>query len=156
MLGELLEVVTKLFEFSDRLKQAEDKKRQSIENYFRNIEQCLRDSAKQLKKGQVPHDKWAELQVYAEELPKIIIDEIGEEKAKELSRLIKITASNTPTDNSYVQYIEAAAGKFKGLVVTISTGHRPPDGKPEKHPKRLILSRRQLIEASLFTVSAFQ
>ncbi len=154
MLGELVEVVTKLFEFSDRLSQTEDRKRQKIEDYFSRIEQCLRDSAEQLNKGQVPHDKWAELQVYAEKLPKIIIDEIGEEKANELSRLLsrllKITASNTPANKSYIESIEIAAGTFKGLVVTLSTGHRPPDAIPAQLQKRLIFSRRQIFGASLF------
>ncbi|AFY47355.1 TRAP-type mannitol/chloroaromatic compound transport system, periplasmic component [Nostoc sp. PCC 7524] len=157
MLGELVEVVTKLFEFSDRLKQAEDNKRQRIENYFRSIEQCLRDSAEQLKKNEIPHDKWAELQVYAEELPKTIIDEIGEDKAQEICRLLKITASTTPADASYIQSIEAAAGKFKGLVVTITTGHKPPDSKPAKPPTQPLsfpgFSRRNFMWTSLGTTA---
>lgn len=134
MLGELIEVAGKLFEFSDRLKQAEDKKRQSIEKYFSNIEQCLRDTAKQLKDGQVPHDKWEELKVYADELPNIIVDEIGKDQADKISSLLKITASKKPDINS-IPEIEAAAGKFKGLVVIVSTGHRPPDTKPAKNSK---------------------
>jgi TRAP-type mannitol/chloroaromatic compound transport system substrate-binding protein len=127
MLEELLEVGTKLFEFSDRWAQAEEKKRQRIENFFLRIEQCLRDSVEQLKIGKKPSDKWEELKTYAEELPKTIIDEIGEHKAQELRRLLKITASNTPVDDSYIESIEKAAGRFKALSVIVATVHRPPD-----------------------------
>ncbi|WP_235526447.1 TRAP transporter substrate-binding protein [Nostoc piscinale] len=137
------------------MNQAEDKKRQNIENYFRNIEQCLRDTAKQLKDGQIPHDKWEELKVYADKLPNIIVDEIGQDKANEISRLLKITASKQP-DHSSIPEIEAAAGKFKGLVVIISTGHKPLDIKQSQRQKILLPiplspSRRNFISTGVGT-----
>jgi TRAP-type mannitol/chloroaromatic compound transport system substrate-binding protein len=153
MLGELVDFVTKLFEFSDRWTEAEDKKRQSIKDYFRSIEQCLRDSAEQLKKGQVPHDKWAELQSYADKLPKTIIDEIGEDKARQLCNLLKITASNTP-DKSYIESIEKAAGQFKALSVMAAIGHRPENTEVEQKKSLLNFispSRRAFIWTTVGT-----
>lgn len=150
MLGELLEVGTKLFEFSDRLTQAEEKKRQRIENFFLRIEQCLCESAEQLKQGQKPTLKWSELKTYAEDLPKTIIDEIGEDKAQELRELLKITASNTPADESYIESIEKAAGRFKALSFIVATGHKPSDTQQEKNQNRQVFSfsRKQFLLAS--------
>ncbi len=119
MLGELVEVVNKLSEVSDRLQQAKNTKRERITNYFCNIEKCLQDSAEQLKKGTVPTGKWAELETCAWELPAIIGKEIGEEKAKSLALLLFKTANYTPTDKD-IQSIETAAGKFRGLANTIA------------------------------------
>jgi hypothetical protein len=120
MLEELLEVGTKLFEASDRLQQAGEKRRKCIADYLLNIEECLRDSVEQLKSGQVPNSKWGELKVYARKLPSTVGQEIGRETAEELSLLLLSTAKNIPTDQD-IPSIEAAAGKFKGLANTITT-----------------------------------
>ena len=120
MIGELLEVGTKLSEVSDRLQQAGVARRKSIADYFLKIEECLRESVEQLKKGQVPNSKWGELKVYARKLPTTIGREIGEETAEELSFLLLSTARNIPTDED-IPSIETAAGTFKGLANTITT-----------------------------------
>jgi hypothetical protein len=120
MLEELLEVGTKLFEASDCLQQAGEKRRKCIADYFLNIEECLRDSVEQLKSGQIPNNKWGELKVYARKLPSTVGQEIGREVAEELSLLLLSTAKNIPTDQD-ISSIEAAAGKFKGLANTITT-----------------------------------
>ncbi|MFN6568583.1 ABC transporter substrate-binding protein [Dendronalium sp. ChiSLP03b] len=119
MLGELVEVVTKLSEVSDRLKQAGKGRHQEIAEYFTKIEVCLQDSAEQLKSGTVPNNKWGELEIYAYDLRDTIGKEIGDAKAKELGRLLMKTACNIPTDKD-IQSIENAAGKFRGLANTIT------------------------------------
>lgn len=118
MIGGLAEVVNTLFDLSDHLQQPGNAKRQRIANHFTDIEKCLQDSADQLKNGVVPNSKWGELDTYGWDLPATIGKEIGEEKAKELGRLLVRTASKTPTKED-IQAIEAAAGKFKGLANTI-------------------------------------
>ena len=120
MLGDLSEVVAKLSEVSDRLKQAGKERRECIANYFLSIERCLQDSAEQLRNGAVPSGKWAELETYGWELSSTIGKEIGEEKARELARLLMRTASRTPTSED-IQSIEVVAGKFKGLANTVIT-----------------------------------
>jgi TRAP-type mannitol/chloroaromatic compound transport system substrate-binding protein len=136
MLGELVEVVSKLFEVSDSLKQAKGEKRQRIVDYFYKIEECLLHSAEELRQGKVPHGKWGELRVYAWDLPNTIGKEIGEEKANELADLLKATISNPPdpNDEGDIELIETAAGKFRGLAVTISA--KSP--KPPNHFNRKI------------------
>lgn len=129
MLGELVEVVTKLFEVSDSLRQAKGVKRQRIVDYFHKIEECLLHSAEELRQGRVPHGKWAELRVYAWDLPNTIGLEIGQDRANELATLLKATINNLPdpTDQGDIEFIETAAGKFRGLAVTLST--QPYSGK---------------------------
>ncbi|MFM6139803.1 MAG: ABC transporter substrate-binding protein, partial [Sphaerospermopsis kisseleviana] len=146
MLGELVEVVTKLFEVSDSLKQAKGAKRQRIVDYFFKIEECLLHSAGELRQGKVPHGKWGELRVYAWDLPNTIGKEIGEEKANELAALLKATISNPPdpNDEGDIQLIETAAGKFRGLAVTIST---IPPNPPNP------LSRKTFISTTAGTVA---
>ena len=120
MLGELLEVGTKLSEVSDRLQQAGEARRKRIADYFLRIEECLSNSVEQLKNGQVPNSKWGELKVYARKLSTTIGQEIGRDMAEELSLLLLSTAKNTPT-NKDIPYIESAAGTFQGLANTITT-----------------------------------
>lgn len=120
MLGELLEVVTKLSEVSDRLQQAGEARRKRIADYFLSIEKCLCDSVEQLKNNQVPNSRWGELKVYARKLQTTIGKEIGKDTAEELSLLLLSTAKNIPT-NKDIPSIETAAGTFKGLANTITT-----------------------------------
>ncbi len=141
MLGELVEVVTKLFEVSDSLKQAKGVKRQRIVDYFYKIEECLLHSAEQLRQGKVPHDKWGELGVYALDLPNTIGLEIGENRANELAALLKATINNLPDPNNQgdIKFIETAAGKFRGLAVTLSTQPYKRE-KPENSVNRRIFT----------------
>ena len=145
MLEELLEVGTKLFEASDRLQQAGDKRRKCIADYFLSIEKCLRDSVEQLKNGQVPNGTWGELRVYARKLSNTVGKEIGTETAEELSLLLLSTAKNIPTDQD-IPSIEAAAGKFKGLANTITTKQ---NDSPNSSTRRKILTHTAIGSAGL-------
>ena len=154
MLGELLEVVIKLFEVSDRLKQAEDEKRQKIEDFFRRIAQCFQQSAEELKNGQTPYTNWAELQVYAEKFPLVASDIYDTEKINELSRLLKIAASNTP--KKYLKEIEAAAGIFNGLAVIVAIQPELKSQGKEKQKKSkpsilLPTNRRNFLSTAALT-----
>jgi TRAP-type mannitol/chloroaromatic compound transport system substrate-binding protein len=120
MLGELLEVVNKLSEVSDRLQQTGEARRKRIADYFLSIEECLCDSVEQLKNNQAPNSRWGELKVYARKLQTTIGKEIGKDTAEELSLLLLSTAKNIPTEND-IPSIETAAGTFKGLANTVTT-----------------------------------
>lgn len=120
MLDELLEVGNKLFEASDRLEQAGERRRRCIADYFFRIEECLRNSVEQLQSGQIPNSTWGELEVYAQQLQTTVGQEIGSETANDLSILLSNTARHIPT-NIDIPSIETAAGKFKGLANTIIT-----------------------------------
>ncbi|NER26977.1 MAG: ABC transporter substrate-binding protein [Symploca sp. SIO1C4] len=148
MLGELIEVATKLFEISDRFRQAEDNQRQRIAEYFLKIEKCLCESAEQLRNSQIPNNEWGELKVHADHLPAILGQEIGEEKAKELSLLLKKILNNTPTAQD-IPSIEVLAGTFKGLSVTIAAAAKKAGNGQSK--QKLSRSRRTFIYTAFGT-----
>ncbi|NEN88336.1 MAG: ABC transporter substrate-binding protein [Okeania sp. SIO3H1] len=136
MIEELIEVVSKLSEASDRLKLGREERRQRIRQYFLDIEKCLRDSVERLKNGTVPNDKWGELGVYAKELPKTIGREIGQETSEALSLLLLSNSDSLPTVQD-VPSIEKVAGKFKGLANTIAA--QPITTQPKPNSRRKIL-----------------
>ncbi|NEP00081.1 MAG: ABC transporter substrate-binding protein [Symploca sp. SIO2E9] len=148
MLGELIEVATKLFEISDRFRQTEDNQRQRIVEYFLKIEKCLCESAEQLRNSQIPNNEWGELKVHADHLPAILGQEIGEEKAKELSLLLKKIVNNTPTAQD-IASIEVVAGTFKGLSVTISAATKQTGNRQSK--TRRFRGRRNFIYTAVGT-----
>jgi TRAP-type mannitol/chloroaromatic compound transport system substrate-binding protein len=162
MLRELLEVAKKLFEVTDGLKQAKDEKRQKLEKFFYQIEQCLRDSAEVLNNGQTPRIKAEELKVYAQELPNILSDIYDEKKINELSNLLKnaankISAFDAPENN--VEDIETAAGMFKGLAVIVATQSELDSQNKKKKAKSksflsLPIKRRNFIFAATAFTSA--
>jgi NTP pyrophosphatase (non-canonical NTP hydrolase) len=94
MVGDIIEVVSKLFELSDSFKKAGVEKRESIAKYFSRVGECLEEVAQQLKSGEMPHSRVAELRDLAEGLPEAIGQEITQEKAKELSELLKKSIGN--------------------------------------------------------------
>lgn len=136
MIEELIEVVSKLSEASDRLKLGREERRQRIREYFLDIEKCLRDSVERLKNGTVPNDKWGELEVYARELPKTIGREIGQETSEALSLLLLSNSNSFPKVQD-VPSIEKVAGKFKGLANTIAA--QPITAQPKPNSRRKIL-----------------
>ena len=159
MLRELLEVAKKLFEVTDGLKQAKDEKRQKLEKFFYEIEQCLRDSAEILNNGQIPRIKAKELKIYAEELPNILDEIYDETKINELSNLLKnaankIGANDTPKE--YIEDIETAAGMFKGLAVIVATQTElNSQNKKKKENSKpfpsLLINRRNLLFSAAAT-----
>ncbi len=159
MLRELLEVAKKLFEVTDGLKQAKDEKRQKLEKFFYQIEQCLRDSAEVLNNGQTPRIKAEELKVYAQELPNILSDIYDEKKINELSNLLKnaankISAFDAPENN--VEDIETAAGMFKGLAVIVATqSELDSQNKKKKAKSKSFLSLPIKRRKFIFTATAF-
>jgi|688.fasta_scaffold177945_2 TRAP-type mannitol/chloroaromatic compound transport system substrate-binding protein len=122
MIGEILDVVTQLFDFTERLQQATEERRERIVQYFNNIEQCLNRIATELSNNQAPDAAWEELRVYASTLTDIIGREIGQQKAEGLTTLLNRTISNTPIpgDEQHIRTIRNAAGTFKGLTYTIA------------------------------------
>ncbi|GEM_PF-34470 len=144
MLAELVEVGEKLSEASNRFQQAGEARRKRIVEYFLNIEECLRGSAEQLRKDEVPTAKWGELKVYARKLSATIGKEIGGDTAEELSLLLLSTARNIPTKND-IQSLETCAGTFKGLANTVATKQSSNNGT-----RRKILNYTLVSATSLF------
>ena len=158
MLGELVEVVTKLFEVSDRLKQSKDEDRQRIANYFQKVGDCLLGIAEELRNGNPHHGKWGELQEYAKTFPKVISEAIGQDKENELSLLLEKVVNNTPEDNSDIQTIATTGGRFKALAVKIATEKEKmplQSGGAVKQPKQPApVSRRTFVYAAIGSATA--
>lgn len=158
MLGELVEVVTKLFEVSDRLKQSKDEDRQRIANYFQKVGDCLLGIAEELRNGNPHHGKWGELQEYAKTFPQVISEAIGQDKENELSLLLEKIVNNTPEDNSDIQTIATTGGRFRALAVRIAIEKEkvsPQPGRAVKQPKQPApVSRRTVVYAAIGTATA--
>ena len=136
MVGEILEVITQLFDITERLKQATDERRERIVTYFHNIEECLVQIAKDLQDNQEPLVNWEELRVYASELTQTIGEEIGQQRARQLTTLLQRTISNTPVvgNQQDIQTILTAAGTFRGLAFSIATNpSSPPVSSSSSH-----------------------
>jgi hypothetical protein len=158
MLGELVEVVTKLFEVSDRLKQSKGEDRQRIANYFQKVGDCLLGIAEELGNGNPHHGKWGELQEYAKTFPKVISEAIGQDKENELSLLLEKIVNNVPEDNSDIQTIATTGGRFKALAVKIATEKEkvlPQTANAVKQSKQSApVSRRTVMYVAIGTATA--
>ncbi|MGL4620821.1 MAG: TRAP transporter substrate-binding protein [Chroococcidiopsis sp.] len=159
MLGELVDIVTKLFEFSDRLKQSKGEDRRRIANYFHTVGDCLLGIAEELRNSNSHHGKWGELQEYARKFPNSIREAIGQEQEKELSLLLERIVNSTPEDSNDIQTIAHTGGKFKALAVKVATeqDEKTPskEGKECEPPKQpLPVSRRTLLYGTIGITSA--
>ncbi|NER98357.1 MAG: ABC transporter substrate-binding protein [Symploca sp. SIO1B1] len=116
MLSDIKEVATILYELSDRFQQAQEEQSQNIAYFFEQIERCLLKSVKVLNNRQQPINEWGELAVYADNLPQILGNEIGDKEANRLSKKLKKTAKNVPQVGSDISELKSLAGQFKGLA----------------------------------------
>jgi TRAP-type mannitol/chloroaromatic compound transport system substrate-binding protein len=158
MLQELFsEIVTKLFEYSDRMKQSKDEDRQRIVNYFQSVGDCLLGIAEALRNGNPHHGKWGELQEYAKFFPEVITEAIGREREYELSLLLEKVVNSTPEGDSDIKIIETTGGKFNALAVKIATEKRkPPNLESPNNPREEPppLGRRTFVYAAIGTATA--
>lgn len=129
MLGDIIQVVTKLIEFSDKFKQTGSEKRESIAKYFSRIGECLKEVAEKLRSGELSYSRIAELRDLAEGLPAAIGEEIGQEKANELSELLRKSIGdnleNLKNNDEAIRLLQESAGKFDGLAFRVGY----PDNK---------------------------
>ena len=133
MLGDLIEVVKTLGELDDKFKQVRFKQRDRVSNYCTKVADCLSDIAAQIKSGEVPISRCGELEVYIEDLPKIVGNELGHNKATELVRTLRKDLSveaisivtnefiNEGKHKEDIRFIESLSGTFRGLSVLVST-----------------------------------
>jgi GUN4-like len=139
MVRDIIEVVSKLFEFSDSFKKAGVEKRESIAKYFSRVGECLKEVAQQLKSGEMPHSRIAELRDLAEGLPEAIGQEITQDKAKELSELLKRSIGNDlenlKKNEEIIRQIQECAGKFDALAFRI----RYPGSKSSSAKSLLVI-----------------
>lgn len=126
MLGDIINAVTTLFEYSDRFKEAEEQKRQELANYFQKIEQSLLKVVEELQNNidNQPYNS-SKIQLFAEDLPQIIGEVIGQDRAENISeQLIRVIGDNR-ADNINIHQLKSLAGMFSALAdnVTVNRGN---------------------------------
>jgi hypothetical protein len=131
MLKEIVEVATELVEFVNSFEQAGDKRRESIAKYFYRVSENLKEIARQLNTGNLPYGEVAELRDLAEGLPAAIGEEIGKEKAIELSEVLRKSIGenleNLKNNGEAIRLIQESAGKFDGLAFRVGySDSKPP------------------------------
>ncbi|MGL5941757.1 MAG: TRAP transporter substrate-binding protein [Waterburya sp.] len=125
MLGDIINAVTTLFEYSDRFNEAEEQKKQEIASHFQKIKQSLLESVKELQNnGDNQSYYWSEIKSYAEELPEIIGKVIGKDKAQNISNQLIKAIGDSPSDNINIPQLQSLAGMFSALAgnVTVNGG----------------------------------
>ncbi len=121
----ILGVAKSLFGLLGGLRKARTQRRAAMATLFERISECLVVVSAEIRTGNIPHGKCAEVITYAEELPVVIGEEVGQEKAEELGRVLHSAYSveglaqavNEVADKEpYLREIEEAAGKFRALA----------------------------------------
>lgn len=121
----ILEVAKSLLGLSDSLKAADSKRKAEMATLFEKISDCLATVSSEIRSGNVPHGKCHELMTYAVELPALIVEEVGVERAKELGETLHsaynvegmaMAIGQTADKEPYLQQVEEASGKFRALA----------------------------------------
>jgi hypothetical protein len=129
----LREVATSLSEKSDQLRSAERQRRMDMAELFAHISGCLTAVAGEIRAGNVPHGRCAELFMYAQALPDKIRNELGDDEAERLgSKLLSAynvegvagrLLQNVQADTKpYLKEIDEASGEFQALANLVKLG----------------------------------
>lgn len=131
LVGNILGVVTSLLGFRDKLKAAEQTRRDKIVSLFENISDCLVGVSSEIRSGNIPHGRCRELITYADALPDLIRADVGDQEADQLGQTLHsaydvegmATELNTAVDKEpYLREIEEASGKFRALANIVRAG----------------------------------
>jgi len=118
-------VAQTLFGFVAALKSSKADRRARMATLFEQISDCLIVVSAEIRLGNVPHGKCAEMDTYAAELPGVIKDEVGQAKADELGTLLHsshtveqlaVGITQLADKEPCLREIEEAAGKFRALA----------------------------------------
>ena len=128
MIKDILDIARTLFGLRGKLREARRDRRDRIADYFDNISLTVQEVANSLKKDEIPHGKCEEMAVYADMLTDTVGDEIGLEKAQELSNRLKeaheveliiMEIRDDSDKESKIAQLEKASGLFKALANSI-------------------------------------
>ena len=130
----ILEVAKSLLGVSEQLRSAGRERRGDMAQLFDAISECLVAVSTEIRTGGVPHGRCAELAQYAEALPGLVQDELGEDRAEELGSTL-YSAYNVESvamglqqvedakeKEPYLAQIEEASGKFRALATLMRAG----------------------------------
>jgi TRAP-type mannitol/chloroaromatic compound transport system substrate-binding protein len=137
MIGEIIDAVTTLFEYSDRFKEAEQQKKTDIANYFQSIKESLLEIVKELQNNNTDNQvyNWTKINACAENLPQIMGEVIGQDKAENISNQLTRAIGNNPSDNINISQLQSLAGMFSALADNVTVNGRKNTDKKSIFPK---------------------
>ena len=86
VLDEILSVAQRLWVLKDNFSQANKEQKEELASYFENISNCLGETAKELRTGNIPHGNCGKMLEYAKMFAKKVEGIIEPEIAGEFSR----------------------------------------------------------------------
>ena len=122
---EILSVAKALFSIKESFAKAKKERREDLAVYFEKISTCLAETAKELRKGVVPHGMCGRMKGYAEQFEDTVKGLIDRNKAQEFSKKL---LDNYETENalhdmcqarereSELAKIEETSGVFQALA----------------------------------------
>lgn len=121
MIGDvILWVAERFLDYRERFKAAQRDRRDRIADYFEHIATCLEKISEELRLDRIPHGSCAEIEEYAKNLPDVIKEDIGSEKAEELSAKLHLAheverLAIDSKERAQLHKIDEASGKFRAL-----------------------------------------
>ena len=126
---KIWEAVKALFDAKDRLAKAKKERRADIAALLDHIAAALEITATELRNGNYPHNKCAEIAGYARDLPGKLRDELGGQadtigQALEDAHAVELIHAerNTPDGREAIAKIEEAAGMLRAIGKMLPLG----------------------------------
>jgi TRAP-type mannitol/chloroaromatic compound transport system substrate-binding protein len=152
MVTEFLQLISKLIEIFDQLKNSSQSDRQLVADHLHKVGDCLVEIADAARKGEPHSVKWGELKEYAESLPQSTRKAIGLSKEQDISRLLNQIMTSAPLTSEDAEAIATAGGRLHAIANKILTDKDNPkkSGIDEKLPAvRKPIYRRSVLLAAL-------
>ena len=103
VLDEILSVAQRLWVLKDNFSQANKEQKEELASYFENISNCLAETAKELRAGNMPHGNCGKMlefaKMFANKVEGIIEPEIAGEFSRKLAGASKIDPSLDDYEN---------------------------------------------------------
>jgi len=134
VIKDIFEVAQTLFGLGGQLVKAKKEKRDEMADYFTKVSECLNATYDSLTANNVPHGRCAELAAYAELLPQVVKGFIADNKAQELSLILKRShvveglweaLNSDPKKGNELPKIAEASGLFMALSNSLRAGFVP-------------------------------
>ena len=124
----LLKIAKQLFGLKSELMQAKKERKVKIAAYLENVAITITEVATELRLGNVPHGKCAEMGGHTELLQETIGDLIDKQKLEDLTSYLKtaedvesiaIELDNAKESEKEIAKLDEAAGWFRALAASI-------------------------------------
>lgn len=125
IIDEILGVARELFGLRDLLSKTRADRRAKVVAFFESVSRCVADVSTSIKNDQVPHGKCAEMEIYAQELPALVEDEVGKDRARALGEKLRAAYEverllgelpGGPVRDQELAKLDQAAGVFQALA----------------------------------------